>query len=237
MKLACPKPFIFNNPTPICVITCGDRITELLKGELKAHQVTQKSAGSIAGLFQVSHIAEKFLHVTGVFGAPSMQVVSETLFASGVTEIIIIGYAGAIDKISDCRIGDVILPSASYFDGKDFDETFTESYVEISPSPLHAEIVENIHSRSLPIGTTLSPYFHSESFLQAIDDKKIQAIEMEFGIACRVAKKYNANASATFIISDTLSDETWSSSFHSKLLKENTQSLIKALLPILLSRS
>ncbi len=162
-------------------------------------------------------------------GAPAATLVMETLIASGVRKIVMLGLAGSLTEA--CEIGDIVVPSWGLRE-----EGTSYHYLPASEAPKPSKRLSDEVVRALGKGgatrggvwTTDAPYRETRDKIRAYAKSGVVAVEMECTALMSVAMMRKAEFAAALAISDTVHGDTWEEGFHSDDLMKAIPSMSKA---------
>ncbi|UCE12366.1 MAG: nucleoside phosphorylase [Candidatus Heimdallarchaeota archaeon] len=183
-----------------------------------------RSFKELPRLYQGTHlycIDGRVLFFQGVIGAPATGIFLEELIALGITEIIFLGLAGAIQ---DLNIGDRLIPTeAVRFEGTSF------HYLPASSPSLPSKVLTHdldlfFRGKEIPITmgkicSTDAPFRETFKVIEKLRENQVLAIEMEVSAVFAIATFRKVEAAAVLVISDELKDEKWSR-FQSNIFTE-----------------
>lgn len=153
------------------------------------------------------HLLENRVAVLGAIGAPNAVLILERLIASGVEEVIILGFCGSLNTRT--RLLDALLVAEA------FSEEGTSSHYlpgekEFFSSPsLHGAVEAGLQRRSLPYLTgslvsTDAPYRETTEWLENNLGRGVDGVDMETSAVFALARYRKIHAAALLLISDEL---------------------------------
>lgn len=166
-------------------------------------------------LYQGTHLYSidgQLLFFQGFIGAPVTGIFIEELIALGITEIVFLGLAGAIQELN---IGDRIIPTeAVRLEGTSF-HYLPASTPSIPSKGLTHDLERFLRDKEIPITmgkicSTDAPFRETFDVIAKLRKKHVLAIEMEVSALFAIATFRKVKATAMLIISDELKDEQWS---------------------------
>ena len=166
-------------------------------------------------------------------GAPVATLAMEKLIALGATNIILMGWCGAVDK--DYSIGDIIVPSGGVC-GEGTSQYYGGDTVAKPSSSATVSLKKQLAKNSLPvrdgiIWSTDAPYRESRSFLKELNiRKKVVGVDMEFSALCNVAKFREIDFAAVLVVSDELWGSAWNPGFSKNIFQQRCQQVMQILL-------
>jgi len=162
-------------------------------------------------------------------GAPAAALVMETLIASGVREMVMLGLAGSLKE--GCEIGDIVVPSWGLREEGTSFHYLPASEVPKPSKRLSDGIVRALGKKSVTRGgvwTTDAPYRETRDKIRAYAKRGLVVVEMECTALMSVAMMRKVEFAAALVISDTVHGETWREGFDSDALRKATWSMSKA---------
>lgn len=155
---------------------------------------------------------DEVLYFQGLIGAPITAIFIEQLIALGITEIIFLGLAGGIQRVS---IGDrIIVSEALRLEGTSYHylPANLQNYPskELTDDLEHFCTIKNIYYTKGKICSTDARFRETFDLVEQLRLKKVLAIEMEISAVFAIATFRQVQASAITIISDELKEEKWS---------------------------
>ncbi len=157
-------------------------------------------------------------------GAPYAVILQESLIAWGITEIVFLGWCGAVSD--EVRIGDVIVPDKAFIDdgtSKNYiPAQSSESFPGISlQSKIKSSLTENsIMFHEGPIWSTDAIYRETKEKIVCFQKKKALAVEMEAAALFSVGNFRNIDVGCILVVSDELSTLKWKPGFKNSVFKE-----------------
>ncbi len=157
-------------------------------------------------------------------GAPYAVILQESLIAWGITEIVFLGWCGAVSD--DVRIGDVIIPDKAFIDDGTSNNYISAQCSESIPSiSLQAKIksflTENrIRFHEGPVWSTDAIYRETREKIISFQKKKALAVEMEAAALFSVGVFRNIDVGCILMVSDELSTLKWKPGFKISVFKK-----------------
>lgn len=178
------------------------------KGKFKEFPALQKGTHLFC-------IKDEVVYFQGLMGAPVTAIFVERLIALGITEIIFLGLAGAIQQVS---VGDrILVTEALRLEGTSYHylppHTSCLASSELT-TDLEQYCLQNDYKFSKgKICSTDALYRETFDLIERLRRKQVLAIEMEISAVFAIALHKQVAASAMVIISDELKDDKWAVSF------------------------
>jgi purine-nucleoside phosphorylase len=151
-----------------------------------------------------------------VLGAPAACLSLEILVASGIQEILMLGFCGSLN--SAFRINEVVsIPKALSNEGTS--KHYFPNRKVFYPSPRLKKKVENtFQTLTLPfksgsVVSTDAPFRETKSWLAAMQKKRIDLVDMEASAVFAIAEFCQIEAAAVLIVSDELFSGRWKHDF------------------------
>ncbi|OQY00360.1 MAG: hypothetical protein B6I26_08325 [Desulfobacteraceae bacterium 4572_130] len=177
---------------------------------------------SMSKIFTFSNKNNNVVFVGPYIGAPYGVMLLESLIATGIKKIIILGWCGAIsDKV---KIGDIIIPKAAISQ-----EGTSGNYINFKQDfpcinacknftrDLSLEFEKNkIKFQKNKIWTTDAIYRETQEKVEFFKNKGAIGVDMECSALFAVAKYQRKNIAAVLIVSDELSSLKWKTGFKNK---------------------
>jgi len=156
---------------------------------------------------------DEILFFQGLMGAPTTCYFLEKLIALGVTTVVFLGVAGAIQD--DISIGDrIIVNEAVRLEGTSFH--YLPARALCTSSEDLTRDLQVFHSKngisfiSGKIGSTDAPFRETYQLIEKLRLNNVLAIDMEVSAVFAVSTFRNVKISAMVIISDELKNNQWS---------------------------
>jgi len=162
-------------------------------------------------------------------GAPAATLVMETLIASGIRELVLLGLAGSLAE--DCRIGDIVVPGWGLREEGTSFHYLPASAVPRPSKHLSDAVVRALGKREVARGgvwTTDAPYRETRDKVKSYAKKGVVAVEMECTALMSVAMMRKVEFAAALAISDTVHGDTWGEGFESDELEKTIPLMSKA---------
>jgi purine-nucleoside phosphorylase len=156
-------------------------------------------------------------------GAPYAVILQESLIAWGITEIVFLGWCGAVSD--DVRIGDVIVPNKAFIDDGTSNNYLPAQCSESIPSiSLQSEIKSSLTENSIrfhegPVWSTDAIYRETKEKIVCFQGKKALAVEMEAAALFSVGNFRNIDVGCILVVSDELSSLKWKPGFKNSAFK------------------
>jgi uridine phosphorylase len=193
-----------------------------------AHHVIGERRPPDVRLFAPVHIITRGngrAAVAGDFGvgAPVAALVMEHLIAWGVRRFFSIGFAGALQP--GAAVGDIVVCSGAVRDeGLSHHYAPAERYARPSQG-LSDALRTELTSRGLKhttgeTWTIDAPYRETVAEARHYQAEGILCVEMEAAAVFAVARHHGVEATAAFVISDSLAEEQWNPRFFDPALQE-----------------
>jgi len=150
-------------------------------------------------------------------GAPYAAMVLETLIAWGASQIIYLGWCGAVS--SQAKIGDIVLPTAALVDeGTSRNYAVTDGG-ESKPADSMVSLIEQVLTNNRidfhagKIWTTDALYRETREKVANFQQQDVLAVEMEISALFSVAQFRRVALGAMLVVSDELSSFKWQPGF------------------------
>lgn len=166
----------------------------------------------LGGQLFVFHENETVGFIKGNMCSPAIATQAEDLIAGGVKELIHIGFVGGLQP--DMMPGDIVLTEGAYNDMA-VARLYGYDYDLIESTKSLTDELDNVlkeHSISFQRGkhwTTDAGYMETWGQVAAHREKGALCVEMEGVGLFTVAKYRNCGASAIYVVSDVLSEQSW----------------------------
>lgn len=180
---------------------------------------------------------DKGFSMAGPFiGAPYAVMLLESLIARGATQVLVLGWCGAITD--DLRVGDLLLPSRAIVDEgtskdyKDLDRTLPVSV----PDPGLLEQLSGylddsgIAHKTAGIWTTDAVYRETPKKVAHFRNLDALAVEMECSALFSVAEYRKVRLAALLVVSDSVAATVWDPGFRAKNFKQARKTACDAIL-------
>lgn len=201
---------------------------------LNIHRLLKKAAKKIKNTsFGQLYGFKNRVILSGCIGAPLAVMVLERLIASGAQEILILGFCGALGKISE--IGESVSVTTAVSDEGTSRHYFPKRRIFRASSQLKARIENILSERSLPFETgsivsTDAPFRETQNWLDRNRARGVGYVDMETSAVFALADYYGIQAAALHLVSDQLTSSSHRTGFHSIELSRNTR---KYFLPLI----
>ena len=166
------------------------------------------------------------------FGAPAAGMLVETLIASGIRQIVMLGMAGALAR--ECSIGDVIIPTWGIRE-EGTSHHYYPAGVEVGASQrLSREIgrwlaAEEITYQEGGVWTTDAPFRETRRKVTEYAGRGVLAVEMECTALMAISMYRGIDFGAVLLISDELFHDEWQEGFRGKTLQATRVAVCRAL--------
>jgi len=172
--------------------------------------------GAIAGRLGSNLVVYK-----SSIGAPAAAVLMETLIASGVKRLLMLGIAGSIS--TECRMGDVVLPTWGIREeGTSYH--YLPGNVKVRPSKhLVAAIRQHLGPGRCKEGGVWSidaPYRETKGKIKEYASRGVVAVDMESTALMAVAMHRRVDFAPILVISDEAFGEDWMPGFGNRKVAE-----------------
>ena len=176
----------------------------------------------------------KFFIAGPSVGAPLATLSFEKLIALGASEIVFVGWCGAIDqsvKIGDTLIGDMAVS------GEGTSRYYSCENNSFPSKVLTTQLIDFLHGkieyRSGAIWSTDAPYRESKAMLSQLHhDHGVAGVDMEYSALCAVAAFRKVHLAALFVVSDELFGSSWNPGFAKDRFRQTRIRLLNLLLEI-----
>jgi uridine phosphorylase len=177
------------------------------------------------------HVRDDGVFLSGpVMGAPYAVMILETLAAWGASEVIFLGWCGAISP--QVRIGDVLVPTLAWIDeGTSRAYSPQKTCRNARPSdPLTRRITALLEKESMPfhegaVWTTDAIFRETPDKVKRFQGMGALAVEMELSALFTASAFLGIALSAFLVVSDDLSDLSWKPGFKDVRFVENRRKL------------
>lgn len=176
------------------------------------------------------------LVLSRAMGAPAAVLSLEQLAFSGISEVVILGCCGAMDKKN--KIGQVISVNLAYSDEGTSAHYFPRKKVFYPDKQLKNKLEFTLTSLGLPFSegslvSTDAPYRETAQWLARKKEKNIGYVDMETSAVFAWAEFRNIKTAALMIVSDLVEPIRWTCGFKRK---EFFSQIRKCYLPILFTK-
>ncbi|MFH1946101.1 MAG: nucleoside phosphorylase [Acidobacteriota bacterium] len=171
--------------------------------------------------------------VYGAIGAPHTALWMETLIAGGTESFLLLGFCGSLNP--ELTIGRAVLLTSAFSD-EGTSPHYDPSSNLFFPSPdFQEEMTAFLEEKQIPFlsggaVSTDAPYRETEAWIRDWKSKKADVIDMEASAFFCVAQYHGCRAVSLQIVSDELSESTWTKGFSSPLLTEAVQTVFSPFL-------
>lgn len=195
------------------VLTPSNFFSSCIRKAISKHEEISQSSliHDAFPLYRSSSVAV----VGASFGASAAALTAETLFSSGVTRLLVFGFAGGLGfHPSTPKAGEIVVGENAICETGIAALYNEESELLTEPSEFRAKVVTALRSEhptiALHQGTVWSssvPFEESAQKAQEYAGRGAVAVDMEYAALLSVAKKYEVELAGVFIISDILHHE------------------------------
>jgi uridine phosphorylase len=181
--------------------------------------------GSLGGKMN----GERLVYLSAV-GAPSAGMLLETLIASGIRKVLMLGFAGSIS--AKCRIGDLAIPtwgireegtSYHYLEPGMRPEASIEFVQKLRNSLRDAKFVEG------GVWTTDAPYRETISKVRDYAEVGAIAVEMECTALMSIAMYRKVDFASLLVITDEIFEGEWKQGFDSSPVEDSIRIVCDAM--------
>ncbi|MCG2815797.1 MAG: nucleoside phosphorylase [Candidatus Aminicenantes bacterium] len=164
--------------------------------------------------------------VYGAIGAPHTALWMETLIAGGTESFLLLGFCGSLNP--PLSIGQTVLLTSAFSD-EGTSPHYDPSSNLFFPSPdFQEEMTAVLREGRIPVlsGAAVStdaPYRETVDWIRKWTSQKADVVDMEAAAFFCVANYHGCRAVSLQIVSDELSESTWTKGFSSPLLAEAVQ--------------
>jgi uridine phosphorylase len=170
-------------------------------------------------------------------GAPAAAMIMETLVASGIKRVVLVGVAGSIS--SECRIGDVVVPTWGVREeGTSYHYVPGKVKVKASES-LATAIGGHLGQGRFKEGgvwTVDAPYRETKGKIKKYSKQGVVAVDMESTALMAVAMCRKIEFAPVLVISDEAFGEKWVPEFHGPKVRRASEAVCRSVVE-LMSRS
>jgi len=172
----------------------------------------------------------------GTIGSPACIMMLERVRMIGLKEILVLSYCGSLSP--QLTIGQAFIPlqalsqegtSRHYLPKRDGLYYPTEEMILRLTSFLKRN---QLSYSSGCLASTDAPFRETLPWLKKMQKRGVQAVDMEMSAILAFSRFYGIKAAGLFLISDQLSERSWSDGFNSPALKDATLKYFK---PVILS--
>ncbi len=159
-------------------------------------------------------------------GAPSAVIALERLIASGVAEILILGFCGALNP--ELSLLDTISVEKALSEEGTSRHYFPRRRTFRASSHLRRKTEMTLSSRNLPFqrGTAVSidaPFRETRAWLKDKQKRGIDVVDMEASAVFALGEYYTIPTAAVMIVSDELSASEWKIGFRDPRMDERIE--------------
>jgi uridine phosphorylase len=157
-------------------------------------------------------------------GAPYGAMILETLIAWGVTQVVFMGWCGAISK--DVHIGDMIVPNGALVNEGTSLHYLQKTMDVVLPSKIILQKTrQTIKSSQMTyheglVWTTDAAFRETREAVVSFQERGVLAVEMELSALLSVGVFHDVDVSALLVVSDELSSLIWKPGFKSDRFKQ-----------------
>jgi len=153
------------------------------------------------------HLLEKRIAVLGAIGAPNAVLILERLIASGVEEVVILGFCGSLNTRT--RLLDALLVVEAFSEEGTSPHYLPGEKMFFPSPPLHEAIEAGLQRRGLPYLTgslvsTDAPYRETPEWLENNLGRGVDGVDMETSAVFALARHRKIQAAALLLVSDEL---------------------------------
>ncbi|MDA8136964.1 MAG: nucleoside phosphorylase [Desulfobacteraceae bacterium] len=180
---------------------------------------------------------DKGISMAGPFiGAPYGAMLLESLIARGATQVLVLGWCGAITD--DLKVGDILLPSRAIVDegtSKDYKDLDRTLPVSAPDSELLRRLSGHLTSlgidhKTAGIWTTDAVYRETPKKVAHFRNLGACAVEMECSALFSVAEYRKIRLAALLVVSDSVAAPVWDPGFRNKNFKQARKAACDAIL-------
>ena len=176
-------------------------------------------SGSLKG-FVAGGVAVYQSHV----GAPGAAMLFDTLIASGVKRLLMLGMAGSIS--TDCHIGDVVVPAWGIREeGTSHHYLRSDEQARASPDML-SDIRKHFGHMGILEGgvwTIDAPYRETAEKVKAYSTNGVLVVEMECTALMSVAKYRKRSFGSVLVVTDEVRHDGWKKAFRGAKVRRTTR--------------
>lgn len=243
-----PPQFLFLIPSaPLLELAMNAAVNILPKNLRSPHPIANEPPAyrQVNGMAYHS-FAISSTHQLGVIGpalgAPAAVLACEPFLASGTKDVILLGVGGGLPSNRLIpNIGNIVFPRGALSENGIVGLYGGTEIVDYQCSPLQQQLEATLETlANCPpcaagnIWSTDAPYRETAEKVDFYTSKQAILVEMEFAALCQLARLYQANLAALFVVSDLL-QEQWVSGLGSKELRKSIRISIEAILNTLIS--
>jgi len=157
-------------------------------------------------------------------GAPYAVILLESMIAWGITEIVFLGWCGAVSE--NIRIGDVIIPDKAFIDDGTSHNYILPHLSESIPSislqkDIKSALTENnIRFHEGAVWSTDAIYRETREKVAVFQKKNALAVEMEAAALFSVGNFRKIDVGCILVVSDELSSLKWKPGFKNPVFKK-----------------
>lgn len=170
-------------------------------------------------------------------GAPAAAMLMETLVASGVKRVLLVGVAGSIS--SECKIGDVVVPTWGVREeGTSYHYVPGNVKVKASESLVTAigGLLGQGRFKGGGVWTVDAPYRETKGKIKKYSKQGVVAVDMESTALMAVAMCRKIEFAPVLVISDEVFGEKWVPEFHGPKVRRASEAVCRSVVE-LMSRS
>ena len=170
-------------------------------------------------------------------GAPAAAMLMETLVASGIKRVVLVGVAGSIS--SECRIGDVVVPTWGVREeGTSYH--YVPGNVKVKASESLATAIGDHLGRGRfkegGVWTVDAPYRETKGKIKKYSKQGVVAVDMESTALMAVAMCRKIEFAPVLVITDEAFGEKWVPEFHGPKVRRASEAVCRSVVE-LMSRS
>lgn len=167
-------------------------------------------------------------------GAPAAAMLMETLVASGIKRVILLGVAGSLS--SECKIGDVVVPTWGIREeGTSYHYVPGNVKVKSSDS-LVTEIRGHLGKGQFKEGgvwTVDAPYRETKGKIKKYSKQGVVAVDMESTALMAVAMCRKIQFAPVLVISDEAFGEKWVPEFHGPKVRRASEAVCRSIVEMM----
>ncbi len=226
-SLVAPKPVRGVDVEKVFYIPC-DIPSGLIASALKKHAHARKEFE-----FGMLYDFGENLVLFKALGAPLAALALERLIASGVKEIILLGFCGSL--AGRFKIADVSSILRAFSEEGTSRHYFSRKRLFHASPALKEGLEKAMHSSGLDLKTgtivsTDAPYRETISWLRRNQNRGAELVDMETSAVFSLAEFHKIRAASIQIVSDELSSGTWRTAFGSPVIEQRVKDYFLPLL-------
>jgi len=196
--------------------------------------------GWLSGACLLPHADRRILamKVAG-WGAPTAVMALEELIASGISKVVSLGAAGALQE--EMNVGDIVVCDRAIRDEGTSHHYLPDSKYASACPELTAALCATMEAQSIPFRkgtswTTDAPYRETVEELQRYRSEGVTTVEMEAAALFTVGVYRGVSVSSIFTISDCLSEDGWDQAYHGGEKVEGLKRIFEATIETMATR-